>query len=218
MNYIIEARASLLAGLSTTIELFLVSAVIAVVASVIAGALRHAGSRFVRVVIGVYVETFRGTSVVVQMFWLYFALPALGISLKPFPAAVIALGLCFGAYGSEVVRGALSSVPKHQYEAAVALNLSPGECMRVVIFPQALVAMLPGYTNILILLLKSTATASLITMPELTFRAESLNQVTFDTIPIFTTILICYFVLASIVSNVMKALERKAGYWRAPVG
>jgi len=217
MSVLFQARASLLAGIATTIELFVASALIAVAMSVISGTLRLSSSRVVRLITTVYVEVFRGTSVVVQMFWLYFALPAFGISLKAFPAAVIALGLCFGAYGSEVVRGALASIPKQQYEAAVALNMSAADRMRYIIFPQALVAMLPGYTNILILLLKSTSAASLITLPELTFRAESLNQVTFDTIPIFSVILAVYFVLALTVSSLMRKLEHMAGFWRAKI-
>jgi polar amino acid transport system permease protein len=182
--------------------------------SVLAGMARLSSVRLVRISANVYVEVFRGTSVVVQMFWLYFALPALGISLAPTTAAVIALGLCFGAYGSEVVRGAILSVPRGQHEAAVSLNMTSLSRMRYVIFPQAAVAMVRPYTNILVLLLKSTAAASLITLPELTFKAVSLNQVTFATVPIFLAVLLAYFVLATLISKGMGHLEQRLGRWR----
>jgi polar amino acid transport system permease protein len=150
------------------------------------------------------------------MFWLYFALPSFGVTLQAFETAVIALSLCFGAYGSEVVRGALLSVPKGQFEAATALNLTNYDRMRRIILPQAFAAIIPQYTNILVLLLKSTAAASLITIPELTFRATSLNQVTFATTWLFGTVLTVYFVAASVISFVMRLLEKRAGHWRSP--
>lgn len=216
MYAVIEARGILFDGLLLTIELFLASAAIAIVMSIIAGCLRLAPWAPARWITIVYVEVFRGTSVVVQMFWLYFALPAFGITLDPFSAATVALGLCFGAYGSEVIRGAVKAVSKGQHEAATALNMSAFDRNRYIIFPQALAAMIPPYTNILILLLKATAAASLITIPELTYRANSLNQITFETTWIFATILVAYFVMAQTIAFVMSLLERYFGRWRAP--
>lgn len=216
MEAIVAGHEGLIQGLLTTCLLFGLSACVALVMSVVAGIARLSSIRLVRACAAIYVEVFRGTSVVVQMFWLYFALPALGISLAPTSAAVIALGLCFGAYGSEVVRGAILNVPKGQYEAAVSLNMSSFDRLRYVIFPQAAVAMIRPYTNILVLLLKSTAAASLITMPELTFKAVSLNQVTFATGPIFGTVLLTYFLISIVISKAMAQLERTMGRWRSP--
>jgi polar amino acid transport system permease protein len=218
MDAIIAGRTGLAEGLAATCTLFVLSGCIAIGMSTVAGVARLSTFKLVRVLATFYVEVFRGTSVVVQLFWLYFALPAFGISLSPTSAAVIALGLCFGAYGSEVVRGAILSVPKGQYEAAVSLNMTPLDRMRYVIFPQAAVAMIRPYTNILILLLKSTAAASLITMPELTFKAVSLNQVTFATTPIFITILLAYFLISVVISKSMAYLERRVGSWRLVSG
>lgn len=214
MDSLYQSGLLLAGGVLITMKLFFGAAVLALVMSVVAGLLRLAPWRIVRLITACYVEVFRGTSLVVQLFWLYFALPSLGLSLDPFPVAVIALGLCFGAYGSEVVRGAIRSVPQAQYEAALALNMSAIERLRSVIFPQAIVLMLPPYTNILIQLLKSTAAASFITIPELTFRATSLNQVTFATVPIFATVLTVYFLLAFAISRFMRGLEHRVGRWR----
>jgi polar amino acid transport system permease protein len=204
-------------GVLITVELFLGASVLAMALSLLAGLLRLSKWRVIRVVTACYVEVFRGTSLVVQLFWLYFALPAFGISLDPFPTAIIALGLCFGAYGSEVVRGAIRSVSAAQYEAARALNFSYFDMMRCVILPQAFVLILPPYTNILIQLLKSTSAASMITIPELTFRATSLNQVTFATVPIFASVLVIYFLMALLISRSMRVLERRVGCWRSGV-
>jgi len=214
MQALIEARGVLIAGIYLTIQLFFCSALIAVVASILAGTLQHSSIRAVRWMTTIYVEVFRGTSVVVQMFWIYFALPSLGIRFEPFETAVIALGLCFGAYGSEVVRGAIASVPKEQYEATIALSMSVRDKYFRVIYPQALVSALPPYTNILVLLLKSTSAASLITIPELTFRANSLNQVTFQTTWIFGSVLIAYFLMATCVTFSMRQLEQRLSRWR----
>jgi polar amino acid transport system permease protein len=216
MTKFFESATLLAGGALVTVELFLLSAVLAIVMSIIAGLLRLAPSRIVRIATTCYVEVFRGTSLVVQLFWLYFALPSLGISLEAFPVAVLALGLCFGAYGSEVVRGAIRGVPSGQYEAATALNMGRWVRMRSVIFPQALALLLPPYTNILVQLLKSTAAASFITIPELVFRATSLNQVTFATVPIFGSVLVVYFLISLAVSQAMRAFERRTGKWRWP--
>jgi polar amino acid transport system permease protein len=100
-----------------------------------------------------WVEFFRGISTVVQLFWLYFALPFFGISLSAEIAAVIGLGLVHGAYGSEVVRGAMQSIGRDQWEAAVALGFSRRTTLFSIVLPQAFVAMLPPLGNSLVLLL-----------------------------------------------------------------
>lgn len=217
MSAVLDARAILFDGALLTIQLFLAAACLTIVMSIVAGVLRESPVRWIRWAVVVYVETFRGTSVVVQMFWIYFALPSLGLKIDAFPTAIVALGLCFGAYGSEVVRGAIAAVPKEQYEAAIALNMRPLERLRSVVLPQAFIVALPPYTNILVLLLKSTAAASLITIPELTFRATALNQITYQTTWIFGTILVVYFLLASIISKAMRGLETRCSRWRRPI-
>src|SRR5690606_39662667 len=113
------------------------SAACAFVVAFVAGLGRLSRRWPVRAVTGVYVELFRGTSLVVQLFWLYFALPLLGIRLPAMVAAVLALTLNFGAYGSEVVRGAITAVPRGHTEAAIALNMSPAQRLWRVIPLQA---------------------------------------------------------------------------------
>src|SRR5699024_4517039 len=123
----------------------------------------------VRFIARIFVEFFRGTSLVVQMFWLFFVLPLLGWVLVPLACGVIALALNYGAYGAEVVRGSIASVPKGQYEAVSALSLNPVRGMFRVIIPQAWALMIPSLSNLLIQLLKGSAIVNMITLTDLYF-------------------------------------------------
>jgi polar amino acid transport system permease protein len=121
----------------------------------------------------------------------------------------LALGLNVGAYGAEVVRGAILSVPKDQYEATIALNLTRFQRMRHVIIPQALPLMLPTFGNNAIELLKGTAVVSLISLSDMTFQAQVVRAQTGSTLIPFVTILILYFAFAMVITTGVKALERR---------
>ena len=152
---------------------------------------------------------FRGTSALVQLFWLFFVLPHFGLTLDPIPVAVLALSLNIGAYGAEVVRGAILAVPRGQYEASIALNMRPSTRMRRIILPQATAAMIPPWGNLFIELLKATALVSLITVSDLTFEAYQLNQATLQTVQIFTLVLVMYLAIALVITFLMRGLERR---------
>ena len=161
-----------------------------------------------------YVDVFRGTSALVQLFWVYFALPLLGVRLDAMTAGILVLGLNVGSYGSEVVRGAIQAVPREQYDAAAALNLSERQTMWRVILPQAALAMIPPFGNLFIELLKGTALVSLITLSELTFQGQTLLAATLRSGEIFGLILVLYFLLALMISSGMKRLERRLAVGR----
>lgn len=201
---------SLAKGAALTVEVTVLSALVAFAASFLAGFGRLSRRKSVRALTAVYVEGFRGTSLLVQLFWLYYALPLLGVELPPLAAGVIALGLNHGAYGSEVVRSAVLAVPRGQTEAAIALNMTPWQRMRRVILPQAFVMMIPSFGNLLIELLKGTSLISLITLADLTFQGMVLR--TFDasrTFEIFALVLVAYFALAYPLTLGMRGLERR---------
>ncbi|BCJ86709.1 ectoine/hydroxyectoine ABC transporter permease subunit EhuC [Effusibacillus dendaii] len=163
----------------------------------------------------VYVEFFRGTSLLVQMFWLFFALPILGIELEPMTTGVLALGLNYGAYGSEIVRSSIQAIPKGQTEAAIALNLTSFQRMRSVILPQAFTLMLPAFGNLLIELLKGTSLVSLITLSDLTFTGMLMRTANIARTPeILGLILVIYFVLAYSLTLVVRWLERRVSAGR----
>jgi polar amino acid transport system permease protein len=203
----------LLQGLPPTVIATVGGIVLTILLSVAAGLLLLSPRRWVRVLVRIYVEGFRGTSEVVQLFWIYFVLPVLiGFQLVPLWAGVLVLGLNHGAYGAEIVRGAVQSVPRAQYEGAIALSLSPAQRMRRVIFPQALVEMLPPMNNLFIQLLKSTAILALITVPEVTRQARDVLIPNYgdDTILIFGLVFLVYLVLAAILTALMRLAERIA--------
>lgn len=200
---------TMLRGLSTTILVTVLGAALALVVAMIAGVARSSRFWWLRTITGFYVEVFRGTSVLVQMWWIFFALPHFGVRLSALQAGFISLGLNVGAYGAEVVRGAIKAIPKGQIEAAIALNMSPALRMRRVILPQALVRILPPFGNLLIELLKASALVSLITLSDVTFQALSLRQIVGRTEEIFTLLLIIYFLLAYPLTLGVRWLERQ---------
>lgn len=200
----------LLAGALVTVQITAMGAVVAVVCAVAAALAKLYGPRPVRWLAVAYIETFRGTSALVQLFWLFFVLPHFGVTLEPITVAVAGLGLNVGAYGAEVVRGAIQSVARGQWEATIALNMTRATALRRVILPQAFAAMIPPWGNLLIELLKSTALVSLITIGDLTFRAQQMNQTTLRTTEIFCIVLVIYLCIALVITQAMRALERRA--------
>jgi polar amino acid transport system permease protein len=209
MSDVITYAPLLLQGLLITVLVTVLSAILAVVTAFAAGLGRLSQHRWLRWPAGVFVEVFRGTSLLVQMFWFFFALPFFGVQLAPLAAAVLALGLNEGAYAAEIVRGAISSRAKGQTEACVALGMGRGLRMRRVLIPQSIPAMLPPFGNVLVDLLKNTSLVSLVTVADLTFRAQMVRNTTGKTAAVFLTILVLYFVLALLLSLLMKWLERR---------
>jgi len=157
-----------------------------------------------------YIEFFRGTSLIVQMFIWFFVLPTFGFEMPAFIVGVLAVGMNVGGYFAEVVRSAVQSVPKGQYEASIALNLPNASRMRRIILPQAFRLMLPPWGNLLIELLKGTAIVSLITLHDLTFEATSLNNANFQTLQNLGTALVLYYILGRfVIIPIVRALERR---------
>jgi polar amino acid transport system permease protein len=156
----------------------------------------------------------------VQLFWLYFALPIAGdmigidLRLPPVAAGVLALGLNIGAYGAEVVRGAIEAVARSQYEAATALNFTSRQALWRIALPQAIPEMMPSFGNLAVQNLKDTALASLISLGDLAFRAEQIRNFTQDSTTVYTLILFMYFGMALVVSGLMRLLELSVGRWR----
>ncbi|WP_400243558.1 ectoine/hydroxyectoine ABC transporter permease subunit EhuC [Niallia sp. JL1B1071] len=200
---------SLMSGAGITIQVLIYSAILAGVLSFIIGFMKLANYRLIRYIANIYIEIFRGTSLLVQLFWLYFALPLLGVELSAMTAGVLALGLNYGAYGAEVVRSSIQAVPKQQLEAAIALNMTVKQKYQIVILPQAIRMMIPTFGNLLIELLKGTALVSLVTLSDLTFQAMTLITSTMQTTKIFTLLLLFYFIIAFPLTRFMKWLERK---------
>lgn len=199
----------LLDGLWVTLQLTAGGALLAAALAWLAGLGKLSRTRFLRWPAIAYIEVFRGTSALVQLFWFFYALPLLGVSLSPMTAGILVLGLNVGSYGAEVVRGAIQSIDRGQYEASTALNLSPIQRLWLVVTPQALVRILPPAGNLLIELLKNTALVSLITLSDLTFEGMILRAETLRTAEIFGMLLLIYFGIATVLTFFVRRFERR---------
>lgn len=186
----------LLSGTGVTVAQFLLGAVLTVVLALLFGLMKMSSNRLIKGSSVVYIEVFRGTSLLVQLYWIFFVLPLFGLTLEKFAAGWIAIGLNAGAYGAELVRGGIMAVPKGQWEAATAINMGAARRMWRIILPQALVNMLPAWGNLLIEILKGTALVSLISVTDLMFQAKQINAGTYQSAQIFGAALLIYYVLA----------------------
>lgn len=200
-----------LPGIWITIQVTLYSALLGAVVAFSIGTLRTSRFWIVRFLAGCYFEIFRGMSALILMFWMFFSLPLLfGWQLVPMYAGVLALGLSYGSYGSEIVRGALAAVPAAQREAGVALSFTRLQRLRRIEIPQAWPEMIPPFNNLLIELLKATALVSVITVADMTYAGNLVRLGDNKSAPIYTLLLVLYFVLAFVMTRGMRVLERHA--------
>ncbi|MFC7406237.1 ectoine/hydroxyectoine ABC transporter permease subunit EhuC [Georgenia alba] len=197
-------------GVLITFELTVLGGVLAFVIAVILGVSARSEYILVRGAARTVIEFFRGTSLLVQLFWLFYVLPLLGYRLDALFCGVLALGLNYGAYASEVVRGAINSVPKGQWEAATALSLRPTHRLRRIIWPQAWAIMIPSLSNLFVMLLKGTAVAYIILMHDLTWESNQLRQATGNTFFSYGVGMVVYFVIALAIVLLANLLERRA--------
>jgi polar amino acid transport system permease protein len=158
---------------------------------------------------GFVIELFRGSSSLVQLFWAFYVLPFFGINLPPLLAGVLVLGLNEGSYFSEVVRAGLNAVSPGQREAALTLGFSPAYRFFRIILPQALPVMIPPFGNALVTMLKFTSLVSLVTIQDLSFRANLIATSLGETGVVFGLVIVIYYVLALLLGLGAKLLERQ---------
>ena len=206
----------LLSGTGVTVAQFLLAAFLSVALALSFGLLKMSSNKAVSGFAVTYIEIFRGTSLLVQLYWIFFVLPLFGVTLEKFTAGYVAIALNTGAYGAELVRGGILAVPKGQWEAATAINMSPAKRMWRIILPQALVNMLPPWGNLMIEVLKGTALVSLISVTDLMFQAKQINASTYLSAQVFGVALIIYYILARfMLTPFMRWLE---GYMARKMG
>lgn len=198
---------AMLRGAVVTLQVSILSALLFFVMSFVAGIAKDSRVVPVRWTATVYIEVFRGTSLLVQLFWLYFVLPEFGVVLSPMTAGVLGVGLNFGAYGAEIVRGAVAAVPRGQLEASVALNLPEWKHLVRIVIPQAVIVMTPGMTNLTIELIKATALVSAVTLVDITYASVQQNQLHYRTLEIFAITVMLYYCFAQFVRFAGSTLE-----------
>jgi len=207
----------LLRGALVTLEVTASSGVIAFLLAMLVGTAQLSRVAVVRTAAKAYVEILRGTSALIQLFYLFFVLPVLGIDITPMEAAAFGLGLTFSAYGAEIVRAGILSVDRGQWDAARALGMPRGLAFRRIILPQAFVTMLAPFGNLLVELLKSTSLVSLITLTDLTFAGAQVITSTGKPGQTWGAVLLLYFLMCFPLAQAVRSLEKRMSLYRGPV-
>ncbi len=157
----------------------------------------------------IYTNIIRGTPLLVQMFYVYFVLPDLGIQLTALQAGIIGLAVCYGAYHAEIFRAGILSISQGQWEAAKAIGLRSGQIMTRIILPQAARVILPPLGTSFIILLKDSSLASAITVRELTRSGQLLASTTFENLRVFTMVALLYIAMTQILAWLINWAERR---------
>jgi arginine/lysine/histidine/glutamine transport system substrate-binding/permease protein len=218
MQIILDALPNLLLGAVVTLQLTAVTVLLGMILGSLIGIARLSSSRFLSTAARVYIDFFRGTPLLVQIFMIYFGLPALvkglgfAFSLNQWAAAILALTLNSAAYIAEIVRGAIQSIERGQHEASESLGLGPAQAMRYVIFPQAFRRMIPPLGNEFISLLKDTSLVAVIGFEELFRRGQLIVAQNYRSFEIYFAVALIYLVLTILSSRAFGLLER----WMTP--
>ncbi|WP_436736868.1 ABC transporter substrate-binding protein/permease [Streptomyces sp. BBFR102] len=209
LGTITESAGEIWSGLLLTLAVIGMALVLSLVLGLLGGLGRLSRLRPLRWIAGIYVSVIRGTPFVVQMFFVYFGLPQLGLQLPPVTAGVLSLGLYSGSYVTEILRGAVQSVEKGQYEAARSTGMSHAKAMRHVVLPQAGLRMLPPLANEFVAMTKNSALVSFITIHELFLVGQTIISRTFDAVTVYVFIGLLYWLITNAISLGMSKLEKK---------
>ena len=197
------------AGLTGTIPLALASFAIGLVLALAVALMRLSSNPVVSGIARFYISVIRGTPLLVQLFVIFYGLPSVGVVIDPWPAAIIAFSLNVGGYAAEVIRAAILSVPKGQWEAAHTVGFSHGRTLARIVLPQAARVSVPPLSNTFISLVKDTSLASLILVTELFREAQQIAAFTFEFMVIYLEAAFIYWVFCLILSTGQSAVERR---------
>lgn len=198
------------AGTLITIRASIVAVLLGLAIGVVMGALRVLPFALpLRMLAAAYVYVIRGTPLLIQLFFIYFGLPSLGLNLPAFTSGVIGLGINSGGYVAEIVRGGIEAVPKGQWEAAKVLGLSYLQTMRYIVLPQAIRNMLPAFGNELVTLVKESSLLSTLAITELTMVGQQVRSVTYASFETFALVGLIYLLLTSVTSNALSWIEKR---------
>ena len=196
-------------ALVASIPLALISMALGLVIAIVIALMRLSGRIWLAGIARFYTSVIRGTPLLVQLFVVFYGLPSLGIRLDPWPSAIIAFSLNVGGYAAEVIRAAILSVPKGQWEAAHTIGMSRGLALRRIILPQAARVSVPPLSNTFISLVKDTSLASVILVVELFRQAQQIASVSNEFLLIYLEAALVYWVICLILSFGQDALEKR---------
>ena len=206
-----QAWPLLAAGLKVTLGLSAAAFALALAVGIAVGVLRSESPLF-KAVLTPYVEVFRGTPLLIQLFFIYYGLPSVGVTLSSTTAGILGLGLNGGAYISEIIRGALFSVDRGQKEAATALGHSRLQTLRYVVLPQAIRVATPPLVNAFSALLKDSSLVSVLAITELTRASQLIYTRTFRAFEVYLAVGLLYFALIYAVSRLSSRLEQQKAF------
>ena len=210
MNLVVNSFPLLLIGAGVTIQITVLSTAIGFVIGLIVGVARISNLRLLRMLAEVYVEFFRGTPLLVQIFLFYFALPVItGQRIDPFIAAISACGINSGAYVAEIFRAGIQSIDEGQMEAGRSLGMTWLQTMRYIIVPQAFKRVIPPLGNEFIAMLKDSSLVSVIGFEELTRRGQLIIAKTYGSFEIWMSVAVIYLVMTLTISRFVAYLERR---------
>lgn len=204
------------AGITVTIPLAVISMVVGLVIALVMALMRISRSRVVSAIARVYISIIRGTPLLVQLFAVFYGLPNIGVDIDPYPTAVLVLSMNVGGYAAEVIRAAILSVPKGQWEAAYTVGMSRSRTLTRVILPQAARVAVPPLSNTFISLVKDTSLTAMILVTEMFRVAQQIAASNYQFLAVYLTAALLYWVFCLVLSfgqNLIEArLDRRVAH------
>ncbi|QQZ11293.1 amino acid ABC transporter permease [Heyndrickxia vini] len=197
------------AGIYFTIPLSIITFILGTILAFLTAIIRISTIKPLIVLAKIYLWIFRGTPLLVQLFILFYGLPKLGVTLDPFPAAIIGFTLNVGAYSSEIFRASILSIPKGQWEAAYSIGMKKSQAMRRIILPQAMRVSLPPLGNSFISLVKDTSLAATITVTEMFQKSQQIVAATYEPLWLYIEVAFIYLIFSTVLSFGQSTLERR---------
>ncbi|WP_114948856.1 amino acid ABC transporter permease [Microvirga calopogonii] len=205
---VLEAYRDLLAGAWLTIQLSAGAMLLGLVVAIIGAWIKTSGPKPLRMIVNAYIEVIRNTPFLVQIFFIFFGLPALGLRLSPNAAALLAMVVNVGAYATEIIRAGIESIHKGQVEAGLALGLKPLQVFRYIILKPALRTVYPALTSQFILLMLTSSVVSAISADDLTSMANNIQSLTFTSFEVYLVVTLMYLAMSMAFSGLFSAIYR----------
>jgi cystine transport system permease protein len=192
-----------------TIPLTLITFVLGLILAILTALARISSIKVLQIIAGIYVSAIRGTPLLVQLFIIFYGLPNLNITIGSYPAAVIGFSLNVGAYASEIIRAAILSTPKGQWEAAYSIGMTYPQALRRIILPQAARVSVPPLSNTFISLVKDTSLASLVLVAEMFRKAQEIASANFEFLLVYSEAALIYWIICFFLSILQQSMERR---------
>ncbi len=192
-----------------TLPLTLITFVIGIILAVLTALARISTIKPIQIIARIYVSIIRGTPLLVQLFIIFYGLPSVGVTISPFISAIIGFSLNVGAYASEIIRAAILSTPKGQWEAGYSIGMSYSQTLKRIILPQATRVSIPPLSNTFISLVKDTSLASLILVTEMFRKAQEIASTNYEFLLLYSQAGLLYWIICFILSVIQQRIEGK---------